>query len=228
MWELLDEEPIPEITAPRSTHPVPQGVVVHRPNQLRPVDVVVRRDVPLTNPMRTLLDAGVVLPRAVVGRCVEAALESRLVTVRGLRVVLADLGGRGRSGTAALRTYLDRRALGDRRPESLLEPLMARLIYADLGIGTVEYQPRLRLDGQEVRPDFLVADALTAVEVDGLDAHAGRDALDRDLARQNLLIRHGFLVLRYTTTHLRRPARVAAEIVDVCTRRIDELARLAV
>src|SRR5688572_14891266 len=58
--------------------------------------------------------------------------------------------------------------------------------------------------------------ARTAVEVDGLSAHGTREALDRDLARQNLLIRHGYLVLRYTRTHLRRPAKVAAEIIEVC------------
>lgn len=142
-------------------------------------------------------------------------------------MVLAELGGRGRTGTGALRSYLDHRALGDRTPESMIEPLMARLLYADLGVGPVAYQERLTLDGVEVRPDFLVPRAMTAVEVDGLDAHSSREALDNDLQRQNLLIRHGYLVLRYTKTHLRRPAKVANEIVDVCRRRIDELARLA-
>jgi len=34
-------------------------------------------------------------------------------------------------------------------------------------------------------------------------------------------------VLRYTTTHLRRPAKVAQEIVAVCQQRICELERLA-
>jgi len=226
MWDLLEGEQPVEVTAPRSSHPVPGGFVLHRPNVLRPGDVVTRKHVPLTNPMRSLLDAGAVLPRSVVGECVERALNARLVTVRGLRVVLADLGGRGRIGTGALRGHLDRRALGDRRPESMIEPLMARLLYSDLGISPVEYQRTLTLDGQEVRPDFLVSRALTAVEVDGLDAHATREALDHDLERQNLLIRHGYLVLRYTTTHLRRPAKVAKEIVEVCRRRIAELERI--
>ena len=165
-------------------------------------------------------------PPSIVGECVERALERRLVTVKGLRVILAELGGRGRTGTGPLRTYLDRRALGDRRPESMIEPLMARLLYADLGIGPVEYQPTLVLDGQKVRPDFLISQARTVAEVDGLDAHRSRKALDADLARQNLLIRHGYLVLRYTTTHLRRPAKVAAEIVAVCLQRIAELEQL--
>lgn len=223
LWDLLDGEQPVEITAPRSSHPVPCGPVLHRPNRLRPVDVTTRQQVPVTNPMRSLLDAGVVLPRTVVGECVERALSTRLVTVKGLRVVLAELGGRGRAGTGALRQYLDKRALGDRRPESMIEPLIARLLYADLGIGPVEYQRTLILDGQKVRPDFLVAQAMTVVEVDGLDAHASRAALDGDLERQNLLIRHGYLVLRYTTTHLRRPARIAREIVTLCRGRSAEL-----
>ena len=80
---------------------------------------------------------------------------------------------------------------------------MARLLLpADLGIGPVEYQATIRLEGRTLHPDFLVTLAKVVVEVDGLDAHSSRDALDHDLDRQNLLIRHGFLVLRYTRTHL--------------------------
>ena len=227
LWGLLDGEQPIDITAPRHSHPVPGGYVLHRPNELRPVDVTTSRQVPVTNPIRSLLDAGVELRRSAVGASVERALESRLVTVKGLRVILAELGGRGRTGTAALRSHLDHRALGDRRPESMLEPLMARLLYADLGIGPIEYQQALVLDGQTVRPDFLVSRAMAAVEVDGLEAHSSREALDRDLARQNLLVRHGYLVLRYTTTLLRRPAQVTKEVVTVCRARIRELERLA-
>ena len=226
-WGLKDESDIVEITSPRDHHALPPGVIVHRPNVLRPIDVLTKGHLPITNPMRTLLDAGAVLDRSVVAGCVELALTERLVTVKGLRVVLADLGGRGRAGTGALRRHLDRRALGDKRPESVIEPLLARLAYEMPSLAPVEYQPTFVLDGVTVRPDFRVPRALTVIEVDGLDAHASREALDRDLARQNLLVRHGYLVLRYTTTHLRRPARVAAEILEVCTRRIALLEGLA-
>ncbi len=223
MWGLLDGDQPIDITVPRLSHPMPGGIVLHRPNRLRPIDVTVKQQIPLTNPIRSLLDAGVELPRRVVGDCVERALVARLVTVKALRVILAELGGRGRTGTAALRDHLDRRALGDRRPESMIEPLLARLLYADLGIGPIEYQPTLVLAGSKVRPDFLVTRAMAAIEIDGLDAHATRAALDQDLTRQNLLVRHGFLVLRYTTTHLGRPARVVEEIVMTCRQRIAEL-----
>ena len=120
IWGLLDGEQPVEVTAPRRSHPVPDGFVLHRPNQLRPIDVTMRRHVPVTNPMRALLDAGARRCRdAVVGECVERALESRLVTVKGLRVILADLGGRGRSGhrpPCAATSTAGRSAIGD--PES--------------------------------------------------------------------------------------------------------------
>ena len=228
MRGLLDGEQPIDVTAPRSSHPVPAGLVLHRPDVLRPQDVTVKGAVPITNPLRSLLDAGVELRPREVGECVERALLSRLVTVRGLRVIVGELGGRGRTGTAALRSHLDRRALGDRRPESMIEPLMARLLYSDLGLGPIQYQPTIRLDGRVLRRDFLVTLARAVVEVDGLDAHGSRQALDDDLARQNLLVRHGFLVLRYTVSHLRRPARVAAEIVETCLPRIGQVPRLSV
>jgi hypothetical protein len=223
LWGLLDGEQPLEVTAPRSSHPIPTGVIVHRPNVLRPQDVTVCRQVPVTNPLRALLDAGVAIPRSRVADCIERALTARLVTVEGLRVILAELGGRGRSGTGALRQHLDRRALGDRRPESVIEPLMARLLYESAGIGPVEYQPTLVLDGVRLRPDFLVRRAMVVVEVDGLEVHGSREALDRDLARQNLLVRHGYLVLRYTVTHLRKPAAIACEVEAVCRDRIVQL-----
>lgn len=223
LWDLLDGEHPVEVTAPREDHPRPGLVVVHRPLDLRAADVTTRRDVPITNPMRSLLDAGAVLTRPHVGECVERALNQKLVTVKGLRVILQDLGRRGRTGSAALRGHLDRRALGDDRPDSLLEPLMARLLLGNVAIGPVEYQATVRLEGRTLHPDFLVRLAKVVVEVDGLDAHSSREALDYDLDRQNLLIRHGFLVLRYTRTHLRRPAKVTAEIVSVSRERIAAL-----
>lgn len=223
VWKLLDGVPPIEISAPRSTHSRADGVIVHRPDVLRPQDCTTRAHVPVTTPMRALLDAGAVVPAGVLGDCVERALVNRLVTVKGLRTIVQDLGGRGRAGTAALRSHLDRRSLGDRRPESMIEPLMARLLASDLGIGPVDYQPTLVLAGRRVRPDFVVRLAHVAVEVDGLEVHRSRRALDADLERQNLLIRHGYLVLRYTVTHLRAPAKVVAQIRAVSLRRMEDL-----
>lgn len=62
MWDLLEGEHPVDITTRRQSHPVPGGFVLHRPNLLRPVDVTTKKHIPITNPMRSLLDAGAVLP----------------------------------------------------------------------------------------------------------------------------------------------------------------------
>ena len=55
------------------------------------------------------------------------------------------------------------------------------------------------LEGRRLRPDFTVPlAARTIVEVDGVKRTTYRTALDEDLLRQNLFVRHGYLVLRYT------------------------------
>ena len=132
------------------------------------------------------------------------------------------MAGRGRNGVGVLRTLLDERALGDARPESLLEPLMARLC-AHNNVANVQYQCEIVLDGRRLRPDFLIPDAKLVIEVDGLAVHGTRDALDHDLERQNLFIANGYQVLRYTSTHLRSPDRIAAQILRTARRRRAEL-----
>lgn len=223
LWHLVDGLQPTEITITRPASVRLPGAVVHRSRDLAEDHCTVRRRVPVTKPARTLVDAGAVLSSAEVGRCVEMALTRKLVSVAGLRAILDEVGHCGRNGTGVLRTYLDQRPLGTQRPESVLEPLMARLL-SDHGVGLVEYQATLVLDGVTLRPDFLLRTARVVVEVDGLDAHSSRAALDSDLARQNLLMRHGYVVLRYTVTHLRRPARVAREIIEVAQARLRDAA----
>lgn len=222
LWQLDDQVPPIEITVPYANSPRVAEAVIHRSQDLSSDQVILRRLVPVTKPARTLLDAGAVLPRYRVGRCVELALTRKLVTVAGLRRCLDEFGRRGRRGAGALRSYLDHRALGDRRPESALEPLMARLC-RDHEVGPVLFQAPLVLDGRRLRVDFLIERSRLVIEVDGLDAHRDRGALDNDLERQNLLVRHGYLVLRYTVTHLRRPAAVAREIIAVARDRRSQL-----
>lgn len=218
LWGLADEPDVHEVTVPVSRRSTTRGVMLHRSSDLRDRYRFVRRSVPTTTPDRALLDGAAVVTPPVLARAVEQALIDELVSVATLRNILDDLGRRGRRGTGPLRRYLDRRALGDARAESQLEPLMARLC-RDHGIGQVLFQSAIRLDGHIYRPDFQIPAARLVIEVDGLDAHASREALDDDLTRQNRFIRHGWVVLRYTVTHLRRPAAVAREIIEVARRR---------
>ena len=59
--------------------------------------------------------------------------------------------------------------------------------------------------------DFAVEAVQLAIEVDGVSAHSDPAAFHRDRERQNLLIRAGWTVLRYTPHQLQRdmPAVIA-------------------
>jgi very-short-patch-repair endonuclease len=225
IWGLADDDPPIEISVVTDRHPAPAGCVVHRSRDLDDRYVTNRRGIVVTTPARTLVDVGCVVPKWAFSDALERALHRRLVTVPGLRRIIEEVGGRGRNGVGVLRNALDGRALGAARPESLLEPLMARLC-AQNNVAGVLYQEWLDLEGRRLRPDFLIPDAKLVIEVDGLEVHGTREALDDDLERQNLLVDHGYLVLRYTKTHLRSPARVASQILRTAARRRHELQAL--
>lgn len=222
LWGLIDDPELLEVSIPVGHRPDHDGVIVHRSTDLHDRFRWTRHGVPTTTPARALLDGAAVLRPDALGRAVEQAVIDRLVTVAGLRTILDELACRGRRGAGALRRYLDARALGDARAESQLEPLMARLS-RDHGVGPVHFQEPIVLDGARYRPDFQIPEARLVIEVDGLDAHGTRKAFDDDLTRQNAFIRHGWLVLRYTSTHLRRPAKVAREVIETAGRRRRDL-----
>lgn len=218
LWGLSPATPPVEVTIITTRSPLRDQVVVHRSRDLVAGHLTVRRSVPVTTPARTLVDVGCVVPNASLVNAVERALHHRLVTVAELRAMIDEVAGRGRNGVGVLRQLLDERALGDARPESMLEPLMARICKRDIGV-EVLYQETLVVDGRILRPDFYVPSAKLVIEIDGLQVHGTRDALDDDLERQNLLVAHGFQVLRYTSTHLRQPDRTANEILRTIRRR---------
>ncbi|HET8929311.1 MAG TPA: type IV toxin-antitoxin system AbiEi family antitoxin domain-containing protein [Acidimicrobiales bacterium] len=225
IWDLSDEPPPIEIVV-RTEHNLERtGVIIHRSRDLEADQITVRRGVPVTKPDRTLVDVGCVVSRRALEEAIERAIFKRLVTVAGLRRMIDEVAGRGRNGVGVLRTALDERSLGDARPESLLEPLMARLCRHG-NVEGVRYQQTLTIEGRTLRPDFIIPSAMLVIEVDGLAVHGSRDALDHDLVRQNLLIAHGYQVLRYTKTHLRDPDKVSAQILRTAHKRRAELSLL--
>lgn len=118
------------------------------------------------------------------------------------REVLADQLRADRSGTA--RTVL--REL-DLRAESIVEVDAIHLFRTN----GISYEAQVFLAGIG-RVDFLLAGFLI-VEVDGFAFHSGREALRRDLGRNNASTLNGFAVLRYMPEHLWfEPERVVAEI----------------
>lgn len=113
-----------------------------------------------------------------------------------------DLGRPGRRGIGVLRRTLERRALGDDRACSPLEPIFAD-IAATTGLA-VEYQHEVVIDRRLYVLDFAVPAVKVGIEIDGLETRATRETLDHCDERQNRLVLDGWHLLRYTSTHLKR------------------------
>ena len=210
LWGLADHEEV-EVTTPVRRGRRPTGAVVHFSADLAMSPPVRRRGVPTVDPMRALVDLGAVVPRAAVEDALDRALERRLVTVEGVERALEVLARRGRPGAGVLRAVLDERALGAARPDSLLEPRMARLLGSwSLPPAVFQHEVRDHRGRFVARVDFAYRELAVAIEVDGWASHSSPRALQSDLDRQNALVGLGWTVARYTWHDVvRRPAKVA-------------------
>lgn len=214
LWDLHDT-PHPSVIVPGNRKPKLVGVEVHRRRELPGASL--RRGIPLTNPMRTVLDLGAT-SLDLAERAIDRGVAHRLFTVAAVEAELARQATSGRTGVTNLRTALDRRLATERRPPSVLESRMGRLLRdAGLPLPAAEY-----VVGNH-RLDFAWPELQLAVEVDGFADHSSFDQFGADRRRQNELVLAGWLLLRFTWDDIcRRPAQVAARI-----RRAAEVSRPA-
>jgi very-short-patch-repair endonuclease len=211
LWRLLGDEDVVELTVLRPKGPRPEGAVWHRSRDLVPTHTTARWGVPVTNPMRTLVDLGAVVQPWVLEDALDRALFSKLVRMSAVEWMLHDVARPGRRGCGVLRRVLDERALGAAPPDGLLEPRMARLL-RDHGLPPAVFQ---HIPTPGLKIDFAYPELLLAIEVDGYDPHGTRTAFDADRARQNRLALLGWTVLRFTWPQVvRHPGKVAAEVGD--------------
>lgn len=215
LWELI-EHPLDaiDIVVVRPAAPRPARVSVHRSGDLADHHVTRRHGIPVTTPMRTLVDLGAVRPD-LVADAVERALLNKVLSHLAIERALDEVARRGRAGAGVLRRVMDNRALGKERPESLLEVRFARLL-RERGVPAAVYQHRVRIPGRrhQVRVDFAYPEVMLAIEVDGFRYHSTPEQIAADEARQAALEALGWKVIRFTWTQIvRRPAWVARQIL---------------
>jgi very-short-patch-repair endonuclease len=187
-----------EITAGRNRYYRRTGTVVHWLTDLdRDRDVVVVDGIPTTDPVRTLIDLGAVVPVARLERALERALHRGLLTVDQLVERMEEVARRGRKGIGRLRRVLVRRGWGVAPTESDWETRFLQVLRRG-GLPEPVRQHEVHVAGRVVRLDFAYPDLKIAMEYDGVEAHSGAAALEKDDARQNLLVLAGYLVLRFT------------------------------
>ena len=188
-------------------HPVDRaGIRIHFSSDLPASDVTTRHGIPVTTPLRTLLDLAAVASAGELERAVQEAQVRGLVTADQLRRRAV-----GVRGAPALRAAL---ALEPALTRSEAERRLLTLIRA---AGLPRPQTNVRIGPYEV--DAVWAQPRVVVEVDGFAFHGTRSAFERDRRRDADLAARRYTVLRFTWRELtRRPEAVIARIAAVLAR----------
>lgn len=177
------------------------GFIRHRTERFAP-----HADLPLAAVEDVVLHALACLPVPA-----STALATSAMRLHGVPLALLESQlTAARSGTAlsALHTV-------DLRAESLVE-VEALYLFARLGL---ELDLQVQLTGIG-RVDFLI-EGFLIVEIDGFAFHSSRDAMRRDVSRNNASTLNGYAVLRYMPEHIwYESERVVAEIMAVLHGRV--------
>jgi very-short-patch-repair endonuclease len=206
LWELdgVEAAPLEFSTATRRRW-AEAGLVLHRVRVLPPSEIANRRGIRVTSVPRTLVDLSAVVEPAVVELALEAALRRGLATVDRIRAAL------GRSspthpGRGQLRSLLAQQP--PTATESALETLVWRLLRAEkLPLPIRQYEVRGPRGDLVARVDFAYPEARLALEADGYEFHSSPRDWRRDRARQNALIKLGWVVYRITWEDATRGSR---------------------
>lgn len=183
LWGLDGlETGIVEITVPYTHQPLPAGVIVHRTRRTLPKTEL--HGVVVTPVERTLLDAAGLLPRMVVAKGLDSALRRNLTSVPRLLETIEEQAGRGVPGTKPLTSLVSALEVSGATGSPAETELLHLMRKAGLPDPVLQYEVMLP-DGRRYVVDFGWPSLGKGVEVDGLDAHAGAELLERDLQRQN-------------------------------------------
>jgi very-short-patch-repair endonuclease len=167
-------------------------------------DVAVHNGIPLTSPVRTLIDQATHLKPMQLERAVNEADKLDRVRADVLLAALDDY--RGQPGVAPLRRLLD--PLSFRLSDSELEQRMRPLASA---AGLPIPETKARVNGYEV--DFYWPDFGIIVEADGLRYHRTASQQKRGLERDQAHLATGLWPLRFSHWQIRYDATRVREIL---------------
>jgi very-short-patch-repair endonuclease len=202
LWRLagIDEAPV-ELTTIADRRGG-ADVTVHRTQTLPACDLTTIGSIPVTAPVRTLLDLAAVVDDARLEIALDDTIRRGLTSMARLRWRLNQLGRKGRDGTAAMKRVLDLRTNGP-VAESALETRVVRALRS-AGVPAPRRQYRISHAGLTLaRVDLAWPAQRVAMEVDSYRYHSGRHEWERDLARRNSLEAAGWKVIHVTAQQLR-------------------------
>jgi very-short-patch-repair endonuclease len=182
------------VSVPRSADPRHPGIEVHRRSSLAAEDLTRRDQIPVTTPLRTLIDLGTRLPSYVLEAAINEADKLDLIDPVALRAALDQR--RGQRGVRPLREILERGefVLTDSELERRFLPIAKR---AALG------KPLTQQWVNGFRVDFYWPELGLVVETDGLRYHRTPTEQARDRLRDQAHVAAGLAPLRFTHWQVR-------------------------
>lgn len=212
LWGICSEqEDIIHVTGARARDHRRPGIAVHRTRTLRDDDRTRCDSIPVTSPVRTLIDLGTRLRPGALEAAINEADKQDLIDPPTLRAALTDR--RGQRGVRPLREILDRGefVLADSELERRFVPIARRA-----GLGPPLTQEWVN----GFRVDFYWPDLGLVVETDGLRYHRTPAEQTRDRVRDQAHIAAGLIPLRFTHWQVRYdPPHVERTLQAATTRR---------
>jgi very-short-patch-repair endonuclease len=207
-----------EVSVPYASPRRRPGVHVFRRPNLKSTDVTVRDGIPVTTPLRTLIDIAWFLERPPMERAISEADRLGLIDPEALLSALDDY--RGQRGVGPLRDIL-----GDwffRLTDSELEQRFLRLVRKT---GLKPPLTRQRVNG--FRVDFYWPDLGLVVETDGLRYHRTPLQQARDQRRDQAHTAAGLTSLRFSHAQVYFEPESVAEVLHMTSERLRVEAALA-
>jgi very-short-patch-repair endonuclease len=205
LWGIGPEWHLIEVSVRHRSWPRRRGLKVRSRSALHDEDVTVHRGIPVTTPMRTVLDQAATAIS-------DASLERLVNEADVTQGVDFDL--------PTLRRHCERRTVGRgvRRLRRLLEPETFRLsdselerLFRPLAVAAGLPQPLTRAVVNGYKVDFYWPDLALVVETDSLRYHRNAIKQTRDLVRDQVHTAAGLTTLRFTHWQVAHdPAHVEA------------------
>lgn len=197
MWEMVppSEPTTPvELTTPSRNPCRRPGIVVYRPRRMYGDDVTRLDDVPVTTPVRTMLDLAAVLSTRELEQALATAERAELLSRADMAEVLARM--RRHPGSDALRALI----AGEVSPAMTRSEAEERFLHLLRKAQLAPPETNVRVYGFEL--DFFWRAERVAVEVDGFAYHGSATRFENDRRRDALLAARGIQVVRITWRQL--------------------------
>jgi hypothetical protein len=219
LWGIGGRAAEIEVSIPRSSHPARPGVRIHRRPILQEADVTTHHGIPVTTPVRTMIDIAIRFDRRGLERMINEADRLDLVDPETLYNTLSAYPGQKGVGRLA-------DLLGDWKFRLTDSELERRFLPLAASAGLPPPLTQQKLNG--FRVDFYWPDLRLVVETDGLRYHRTPAQQNRDRLRDQTHTAAGLTPLRFSHSQIRyEPQRVAAVLRTVAGRCADERRRAA-